>query len=124
MDNRVTGNDFSTQMDLEGLPRHLILSVAAGLTYSMKPSDRILIVDTTDAGGDAVAIVTLPSLAEAVGKFYYICAPVGATGGDLSLYEKETGSELATHGDMDADDDHLILFSTGKEWRAALDGVA
>lgn len=124
MDNRVSGSDFDTQLDLEGLPRHLVLSVAAGLTYSMKPSDRILIVDTTDAGGDGVAIVTLPSLADAVGKFYYVCAPVGATGGDLSLYEKETGAELATNGDMDADDDHIVLFSTGKEWRTILDGVA
>lgn len=124
MDNKVTGSDFQTQMDLEGLPRHIELAAAGTLTYSMVPSDRVLIVDTTSAGGDGVAIVTLPSLAEAVGKFYYICAPVGATGGDLSLYEKETGAELATHGDMDADDDHLVLFSTGIEWRAVLDGVA
>ena len=124
MDNRITGMDFQTQLDLEGLPRHLVLASTGILTYSMLSGDRILIVDTTNAGGDGVAIVTLPSLAEAVGKFFYICAPVGATGGDLSLYEKETGSELATYGDMDADDDHVLLFSTGKEWRIIIDGVA
>ena len=90
----------------------------------MNVNDHVLVVDTTDAGGDGVAIVTLPSLAEAVGKFYFISAPVGSTGGDLSLYEKETGSEFSTYGDMDADDDHAILFSDGIQWRVVLDGVA
>ncbi len=110
--------------DLGGLPKMLTLSVAAGLTYQMKPTDTVLIVDTTSAGGDDVAIVTLPSLQEACGKFYYVSAPVGATGGDLSVYEKETGAELSTYGDMDADDDHAIFFSDGTKWRTWLDGVA
>ena len=126
--NRVKGSDRETQLDLEGLPRHIALyaalgDVAANLTYQMKASDLVLIVDTTLAGGDAVAIVTLPSLAEAVGKLYTIVAPVGVTGGDLSLYEKETGAELGTYGDLDNDDDHVVLLSDGSKWRIVLNGL-
>lgn len=94
------------------------------LTYTMKVSDRILFVDTTSVTGDGNAIVYLPSVAEAVGKFYYIEAPKAATGGDLSLYAKETGAELATYGDLDADADHILFFSTGQAWKAVLNGIA
>jgi len=117
----VNRNNIETQHDLKGLPRHLALTAAAGLTYQMQVSDTILIV--TSSGADAAGIVTLPSLAEAAGRFYFIVAPTGATAGDISLYEKETGSEFA-RGDMDADDDHLLLFSDGVKWRVILDGVA
>lgn len=117
---RMGDSDITTQQDLEGMPRHLAL-VTGALTYQMRVSDQVMIV--TSSGADAAGIVTLPSLAEAVGRFYFISAPTGATGGDISLYEKETGSELATNGDMDADDDHLLLFSDGQKWRTILDGV-
>ncbi len=123
--DRVDGESYR---DLGGLPKMLTLSVAAGLTYSMNVNDTVLIVDTTSAGGDGVAIVTLPSLQEAVGRLYFICAPVGSTGGDLSIYEKETGAELtgagSDDGDLDADDDHVMLFSDGTAWRTILDKVA
>jgi len=119
--SRVNESDITTQYDLEGLPRHLALTTTSA-TYQMRVSDTVLIV--TSAANDGVGIVTLPSLAEAVGKFYFISAPTGATAGDVSLYEKETGSELSTYGDMDADDDHLILFSDGQKWRVVLNGVA
>jgi len=112
-----------TYQDLANLPKMITLAATGTLTYQMSVSDRVLIVDTTSAGGNGVAITTLPSLAEAVGQLFYVCAPVGATA-DLSIYEKETGAELATYGDLAADDDHVILFSTGKEWRVLLDGVA
>lgn len=110
--------------DLGRLPKMLTLDTTDGLTYQMKPSDNVLFVDTTNAGGDAVAIVTLPSLVESVGQLYFIQAPVGATGGDLSVYEKETGAELTTYGDMDADNDHAIFYSTGQVWLTLFDGVA
>lgn len=90
--------------------------------YIMKPTEHCIIAIT--ALGDAAAIIHLPSLQEAIGQFYYICAPTGAAGGDISVYEKETGSELSTYGDLDADDDHVLLFSDGLKWRIALDGVA
>jgi len=119
--SRETGSNINTQHDLEGIPRHILLESGA-LTYQMRVSDTVLIV--ISSGADDAGIVTLPSLAEAVGKLYFISAPTGAAGGDISLYEKETGAELATNGDMDADDDHLILFSDGTKWRTVLDMVA
>jgi len=94
----------------------------ASPTYQMKPSDTV--VHAYSAAADGVGIITLPSLTEAAGRHYFIIAPTGATAGDISLYEKETGTELATNGDMDADLDHLILFSTGLSWLTRLDGVA
>ena len=121
MSRERSSNEY-TQRDLEGLPVHVLLSTTVK-TYQMKVSDTVIsIVSAT--GADATGIVTLPSLAEAVGKFYYIVAPTGAAGNDISLYEKETGSELATNGDMDADGDYLILFSDGTAWRTIADGVA
>ena len=119
--SRETGSNINTQHDLEGVPRHILLESGA-LTYQMRVSDTVLIV--ISSGGDGTGIVTLPSLAEAVGKLYFISAPTGSAGGDISLYEKETGSELSTNGDMDADDDHLLLFSDGTKWRTVIDGVA
>jgi len=116
-----TRNNIETQHDLEGLPRHILLD-SDDSTYQMRVSDTVLIAVSSVA--DAAGIITLPSLAEAVGRFYAISAPTGATGGDVSLYEKETGAELTTYGDLDADDDHVILFSDGQKWRIALDGVA
>lgn len=119
--DRMAGSNKDTRMDLEGLPRHIALTTAAP-TYQMKTSDNVISI--TSAAADGVGIVTLPSLIEAVGQHYYIVAPTGAAGGDISLYEKETGTELATNGDMDADGDHLILYSTGVAWLTRLDGVA
>ena len=120
--DRVMGSDKDTQRDLEGLPRHIVLAAAAP-TYQMKLSDRVLIADTTGAGGDAAAIVTLPSVAEAAGQLFYIMAPEGASAYHLSVYEKETGAEY-TDGDMDADDDYLILFCTGTGWLTVKTNVA
>ena len=88
----------------------------------MRPADQVIIA--ISAAADAAAIIVLPSLQEACGKFYYICAPTGLAGGDISVYEKETGAELATFGNMNADDDHAVFFSDGVQWRTVLDGVA
>ncbi len=117
--DRVSGSNKNTQRDLEGLPKHILLTTASP-TYQMLPSDNVL--SAVSSAADAVAIVTLPSLVESVGQHYYIVAPTGAAGGDISLYERETGSEY-TDGDMDADGDHLILYSTGVAWLTRLDGV-
>jgi len=112
-----------TKQDLGGPIKHITL-VDTSLTYQMTPTDHILFVETVDVTGDGNAIVTLPSYAEAAGKIYFIHAANAATGGDLSLYEKETGSELGTHGDFDADNDHMVLFCSGQAWIALFDGVA
>jgi len=118
---RVRRSDGETNRDLAGLPVMLTLS-AANPTYQMKASDNVVIAVSSQA--DAASIITLPSLAEAVGQFYLISAPTGSTAGDISIYEKETGSELSTYGDLDADDDHVLLMSDGTQWRVILDGVA
>lgn len=113
--DRVTNSNVMTQLDLEGLPRHLLLTVAAP-TYQMRVSDGVMIVISEATAG--VGIITLPSLAEAVGRSFYITAPTGAAGDDVSVYEKETGAELTTYGDLDADGDCLVAFSDGTQWRA------
>ena len=121
----VARNNIETQHDLEGLPRHLTLTDGVP-TYQMRVSDTVMIV-ISSTGEDATGIITLPALAEAAGRSYYICAPTGANGNDVSVYEKETGSEYTgggDDGDLDADDDHLIIFSDGIKWRTILDGVA
>ena len=120
--DRVMGSDKDTQLDLEGLPRHVALTVAAP-TYSMKASDLVLSVVSAAADGDG--IVTLPSWAEAVGKFYYLIAPTGATK-DVSFFEKETAALIVTSpvGPFNTDGDYAIIFSTGTAWRVVMDGVA
>lgn len=106
---------------LERMPKKITLTAAAP-TYQMKPGDYVLSV--ISSADDAAGIVTLPSLAEACGHFYYIEAPTGAAGGDISLYEKETGAEYTTYGDLDADGDYVMLFAGPTAWRLVVDGVA
>ncbi len=109
-------------MDSLGAKPLFINLDATTTSYQMKPGDQLVCATSSEA--DGTGIVYLPSIAEAAGKFYFIWAPTGATAGDISLYVKETGAELTTNGDMDADDDHILLFSDGKNWRTILDGVA
>jgi hypothetical protein len=104
-----------------GKVKHVNLTAAVP-AYRMKVSDSIIIAISDQA--DGVGIVWLPPVAEAAGRAYYICAPTGAAGGDISVYVKETGTEHATKGDMDADDDHAIFYSDGRQWRVLLNGVA
>jgi uncharacterized membrane protein len=118
--NRMRGIDKDTRMDLEGLPRHVELTTVAP-TYQMKVSDSV--ISFVSSAADGAGIATLPSVAEAVGQSYYIVAPTGLAGGNISLYEKETGSALPTNGVMGADGDHLLLYATGVSWLAVVDGV-
>ena len=102
-------------------PKHITLTTAAP-TYQMKRGDHVLSVISSAA--DAAGIVTLPSLAEACGGFYFVSAPTGLSGGDVSLYEKETGAEFSTYGALDADADHVLLFAGPISWILIFDGVA
>lgn len=113
--------DRETNDSLGNIPKHLLLTVAAP-TYQMKPGDQNL--SAISEATDGVGIITLPSLAEAVGKFYFIIAPTGATGDDVLVYEKETGAVLATYGDLDADGDHVLLYAAPTAWLMIFDGVA
>jgi len=115
--------DGEGNRDLCSLPKMISLD-ADNLTYQMLPSDNVLFVDTSGYDTDDKMIVTLPSLSEAVGQFYFVKAPLCGTHGDVSLYEKETGADLATYGDLDTDNDHVLLFCTGQAWLMIFDGVA
>ena len=90
----------------------LVTLTNALTTYRMKPSDHIVRA-ISGTGEDATGIIYLPSLAESAGQFYYIVAPTGATGNDISVYDAEDGTDLL---DMDADNDAVLLFSTGLVW--------
>jgi hypothetical protein len=103
------------------LPLRITLTAAAP-TYQMAPGDKCLIGISSAA--DAAGIITLPAKAEAAGGIYYINAPTGATGGDLSIAEKENATEITTYGDMDADDDWCIFFCDGINWKILKSGVA
>ena len=96
-------------------------------TYQMKVADHNLRV-VSGTGEDATGIVTLPPCGEAAGMFYFIIAPTGASGNDVSIYVKETATEYAgfntDDGDLDADGDYILLFSTGFEWKTVFNGVA
>jgi hypothetical protein len=108
--------------DEGGNPRHVTLTDSS-LTETLKSTDKVVIIDTTSVAGDGNAIATLPPLAEMTGKILVILAPKGATGGDLSIYEHETGSEYAD-GDMDADDEYLVLIGAGTKWLTLLTSVS
>ena len=87
--------------------------------YTMKAGDHVVYVDSTSAAVE----ITLPPYSEAAGQFYFIQAPVGATN-DVSVLINETATELATYGDMDANNDHALFFCTGRAWITVFDGVA
>ena len=116
--------DRQTRLNAEGNMdsgnRILMLTLTADdPTYQMKPGDNV--VHAVSTAGDGVAIITLPSVAEAAGQLYIIVATTGAAGGDISLHLKETGAEGY---DMDADDDHIGLLSDGVNWRSVVAGIA
>jgi len=83
--------------------------------YQMKAIDRNIIADSSGN----VVVLTLPPMSEAAGKFYSIEAPSGATA-DVSVNIKETATEIATYGDLNADDDYLLLFCTGITWKVVV----
>jgi len=87
----------------------LVTLTDALVSYRMKPTDHIVRA-ISGTGEDATGLIILPSVADAAGQFYYITAPTGASGNDISLVDAEDGSEVQ---DMDADDDHCIVFSDG-----------
>ena len=113
--------NFIDTIPLENKPLRLTLTTASP-TYYMRPGDTCIMA--ISSASDAVAIIYLPPKSEAVGKRYYINAPTGAAGGDISVYDREDGSEISTYGDLDADDDWCIYFCDGVNWRILKSGVA
>jgi len=112
---RVSGESFAANNN-----NIKMIHFDADLTsYQLKANETI--VHATSENADDSAVLTLPSRAEMAGKFVYICATTGASGGDISLNDKEGASEIY---DMDADDDHILLFCDGMNWRAVYNGIA
>lgn len=90
--------------------------------YKMKVADTC--VHAINGNGDGAGIIILPDVVEAAGRHYFVIAPTGAAGDDIDLFTAEGHAQLSTNGDMDADGDHILLFSTGIAWLTRLDGVA
>lgn len=93
--------------DRMGHAEEKFVTVAA---YQIKKHEHIIYADATDN----VVVLTLPSMADAIGKFYYIEA-INATN-DVSVNVKETATEISTYGDLDTAEDRLMLFCTGRRW--------
>jgi hypothetical protein len=90
--------------------------------YKMKLGDRVIIAISADSDGSA--ILMLPSVAAACGRFFSISAPTGLAGGDISVYDEESGAEISTYGQLDANGDDLLVFSTGTEWIPVLSNLS
>jgi hypothetical protein len=98
---------------------------ATDYTKQLKPGEQVLIINA-HTRTDGVCIVTLPSKAEAVGRAYYVCLKTytGTGTGDVSVYDKESATEITTYGALAATDDFAIYFCDGRKWRTWVDGVA
>jgi len=73
--------------------------------------------------GAAAVTLTLPPMAEAIGKSYFVRA-VNGISYNVSVVDYETATEITTYGDMDANNDHAIFFCDGQYWIATYDGIA
>jgi len=85
---------------------------------TLRPGSREYIIDSSSNTVD----ITLPDIGESVGNVISFQAPDGASN-DTSILIKETASEHAS-GDMDADDDYLVLFNNGLQWVVFITNVA
>ena len=95
-------------------------SATSGIMHIKNPGSYMCI----SAAADAAAIVYLPPAAAFPGSTILIVAPTGATAGDISVYDEETGAEISTYGDMDADNDRAVFVSNGLTWDVVLEVVA
>ena len=95
-------------------------TITSGI-YKIKLGDRI--IRAISAGSDGEAVLMLPSLSAAAGLFFCITAPTGNTGGDINVYDEESGAMITTYGDLDADGDDLLVLSTGWEWLVVLSNL-
>ena len=86
-------------------------------TYQMKPGDNVMIVASDQSAG--VCIVYLPSVAEAVGQFYFVLGPTAGSY-DVSLYIKEGKSELI---DITNNNQWTLLFCTGQQYETIASGT-
>ena len=105
-DNPVLDKDVAT---LPSGAQTVHLSAAATLTISQR-----LVFGTVNTANGSYT-VTLPDVAEAAGLIFYVRADV-ANSKVLTLEDNGNDAGL-TDLVLDTDNDSIILFSTGKEWR-------
>jgi hypothetical protein len=66
--------------------------------------------------------VTLPGVSQSAGEFVYVEASI-ANSKVVTL--TDAGDDAAfVNKTLDANDDHILLFSTGKLWRTVYNGIA
>jgi hypothetical protein len=100
------------------------LSVGSTVTSGIYYMDAPGCIIGVSAAADGVAIIFLPPAQTCPCQCAIVHAPTGLAGGDLSVYDHETGAEIGTYGVLAADDDHAIFISTGIAWVLEYDGVA
>ncbi len=79
---------------------------------TLRPGNQNIIADSTAAE----MTVTLPDVGECVGNIICIVAPYGNAQDTVFVVENEDGAAVTGTSDMDADNDYIILFCTGREW--------
>lgn len=105
----------------EGMIKHLTFVQADGAqTYTMSASEQTVIVASGHSSNTLT--LTLPPVHEAAGKFYFIIATAGATA--TTTVEDDNGDAGFADLTMDADADHVLLYSTGERWIVPLNGIA
>lgn len=109
------------QVGNDGLITMLTFVLADGAqTYTMSASEQTIIVTSGNAANTMT--LTLPPVQEAAGKFYYIGAVAGATA--ATTVEDDGGDAAFADLTLDANDDHVLLYSTGHRWLVAVNGIA
>jgi hypothetical protein len=107
---------FSTEMVDERGATVVITSSATDLTYTIKPSEQIVRVAQVGAYN---MTLTLPSLADAAGRFYSIRVISRSSG---HVYVADAGDEptfpVTNAGsiDLDAAREGVLLYSDGHNW--------
>lgn len=79
---------------------------------TLRPGSQSIIINT-DAGE---VTITLADMAECAGNIVSFVAPDGNAKDSAFIKVNETGNAPTGVGDMDVDDDYIILFCTGREW--------
>jgi hypothetical protein len=118
LQDKITREQYAA---LNGLITHLTFVEADGAqTYTMTASEQAIIVASGHA--DNTLTLTLPPVQEAAGKFYFIIATNGATA--TTTVEDDGGDAGYADLTMDADADHVLIYSTGERWLTVVNGIA
>lgn len=115
--DRIAGE---TLMGNQGNPRVETFVLADGAqTIQLKPGETGLVIISGNAANTVT--VTLPPVHQAAGQIVFINARAGATAATtVEDYNDDAGLSDLT---LDADDDHVLLYSTGERWLTLVNGI-